>query len=113
MGGLTSAAGTSFYGVAAQSQGAGIPFAWLNEEGNPNLKSETANTWTAGIVFAQLSENPWLAGFTGSIDWWQVNIQNAIELQDPGQLQLCLLRDRHRHHGSAGAPLRRRPQRRV
>jgi outer membrane receptor protein involved in Fe transport len=83
MGGLTSAAGTSFYGVAAQSQGAGIPFAWLNEEGNPNLKSETANTWTAGIVFAQLSDNPWLAGFSGSVDWWQVNIQNAIELQDP------------------------------
>lgn len=83
MGGLSSAAGQAFYHVAAQSQGAGIPFAWLNEEGSPNLKSETANTWTAGIVFAQLSDNPWLAGFSGSVDWWQVNIQNAIELQDP------------------------------
>ncbi len=34
-------------------------------------------------MFAQLSDNPWLSGFSGSIDWWQVNIQNAIELSDP------------------------------
>jgi outer membrane receptor protein involved in Fe transport len=81
MGGLTSTAGNNYYGVAAQSQ-AGSAFNWLNEQGNPNLRSETANTWTAGIVFAQLSDNPWLAGFTGSVDWWQVNIQNAIELSD-------------------------------
>jgi hypothetical protein len=81
MGGLTSTAGQAYYGVAAQSQ-AGTAFNWLNEQGNANLKSETANTWTAGIVFAQLSDSPWLAGFSGSVDWWQVNIQNAIELSD-------------------------------
>jgi iron complex outermembrane receptor protein len=85
MGGLASPAGVNFYGNgngttgAAQTTG-GSAFNWLNEQGNPNLKSETANTWTAGLVFAQLSDNPWLAGFTGSVDWWQVTIKNAIEL---------------------------------
>jgi iron complex outermembrane receptor protein len=82
MGGLNSVAGQSYYAIAAQTQGGG-GFAWLNEEGTPNLKSETANTWTGGLVFAQLSDNPWLSGFSGSIDWWQVNIQNAIELGSP------------------------------
>jgi iron complex outermembrane receptor protein len=82
MGGTTSAAYNDYYNITAQGQGGG-GFAWLNEEGTSTLKSETANTWTGGIVFAQLSDNPWLAGISGSVDWWQVNIQNAIELADP------------------------------
>jgi outer membrane receptor protein involved in Fe transport len=82
MGGTTGTGATAYYGTGPQTQTGG-GFAWLNEEGNSNLKSETANTWTAGLVFAQLSDNPWLAGISGSIDWWQVNIKNAIELSDP------------------------------
>ena len=54
--------------------------AFPDQQGNPNLKSETANTWTGGLVFAALSDSPWLAGLSGSIDWWQVRINNAIEL---------------------------------
>ncbi len=81
MGGLNSIAGQTFYGQAAQTTG-GSAFNWLNEDGNPALKAETANTWTAGLVFAQLSDNPWLTGLTGSVDWWQVTIKNAIELAD-------------------------------
>ena len=82
MGGVNSPGWTDYYITTGQSQGGG-GFAWLNEIGNPNLKSETADTWTGGIVFAQLSDNAWLSGLSGSIDWWQVNIQNAIELSDP------------------------------
>jgi iron complex outermembrane recepter protein len=82
MGGVGSPGYTDYYITTGQLQGGG-GFAWLNEEGNPNLKSETADTWTGGIVIAQLSDNPWLAGFSGSVDWWQYNIQNAIELSDP------------------------------
>ena len=81
MGGLNSVAGQTFYGVSAQSVG-GSAFNWLNEQGNPALKSETADTWTGGLVFAQLSDNPWLAGLNGSIDWWQVHITNAIEISN-------------------------------
>jgi iron complex outermembrane recepter protein len=58
-------------------------FAWLNEEGNPNLESETANTWTAGLVFSNLGDNPWVSGLNGSVDWWQVDIDHAIELDSP------------------------------
>jgi iron complex outermembrane recepter protein len=83
MGGASSAAYQNFYQTTAQSPGGPSFFAWLNEQGNANLKSETADTWTGGIVFAQLSDNPWLAGISGSVDWWQVNIKNAIELADP------------------------------
>ena len=101
MGGAELPGGPDLLRRAAQTQGGG-GFAWLNEEGTPNLKSETANTWTAGLVFAQLSDNPWLAGFSGSVDWWQVNIQNAIELRLARQRQLPVLWDGHRHHGRAG-----------
>ena len=69
-------------GKVRRRQG-GSPFAWLNEQGSPTLKSETADTWTGGIVFAQLSDSPWISGFSGSVDWWQVNIKNAIELENP------------------------------
>jgi outer membrane receptor protein involved in Fe transport len=65
------------------TQAAGAVFAWLNEQGNNTLHSETADTWTGGIVFSQLGDNPWISGFSGSIDWWQVHINNAIELDSP------------------------------
>ncbi|MBX5462536.1 MAG: TonB-dependent receptor [Steroidobacteraceae bacterium] len=54
-------------------------FAWTYQEGNPNLKSERANTWTAGIVFTSRAENAWLAGLTGAIDWWKVDLKDAIQ----------------------------------
>jgi iron complex outermembrane recepter protein len=74
------ATGTAdYYGNTAQGNAA-ANFAWLNEEGNPNLRSETADTWTAGIVFNNLGDSPWIAGFNGSIDYWQIDIKNAIEL---------------------------------
>ncbi len=82
MGGAGSVGVTNFYTQTAQSQSGG-GLAYLNAEGNPNLQSETANTWTGGLVFARLSDNPWLAGFSASVDWWQVAIKNAIELSSP------------------------------
>lgn len=65
-------------------------FGWLNEEGNPTLSSETADTYTAGFVFSNLSDDPWLAGLSGSVDWWQFTIKHAIELQSPDEANyLC------------------------
>jgi len=84
------AAGAQYYysgaGGPAASQSAlsaSSAFAWLNEEGNAALHSETADTWTAGFVFSNLSDHPLLTGFSGSVDWWQVHIRNAIELDSP------------------------------
>ncbi len=82
MGGAGSPGALNYYTQTVQSQtGGGL--AYLNAEGNPDLRSETADTWTAGFVISQLSDSPLLAGLSASVDWWQVNIQNAIELSTP------------------------------
>lgn len=78
--GATGAA--SYYGPTGNqsTDAAGGGFAWLNQQGNSDLKSETANTWTAGFVFNNLGQSPWISGLSGSVDWWQIHIDNAIEL---------------------------------
>ena len=60
---------------------AGFANAWLQQVGNPNLKSEKADTWSVGFVFAGkgVSDNAWLRGFSGSVDWWKVSIKDAIQ----------------------------------
>jgi iron complex outermembrane receptor protein len=76
---------STYYGPTGSQSGdaaAGV-FTWENQEGNPNLTSETANTWTAGFVISNLGDNPWIRGLTGSLDWWQIHINNAIELYSP------------------------------
>lgn len=42
--------------------------------GNPNLKPEIADTWTVGGVY----QPSWLPGLTASVDWYQINIRDAI-----------------------------------
>ena len=43
--------------------------------GNPNLKPELADTWTAGIVFTPT----FLQGFSMSLDWYDIDIADAID----------------------------------
>lgn len=79
----TSAPGyVSYYGAGGNqsTDAAGGGFAWLNEEGNPNLNAETADTWTGGVVFSNLGDNAWLRSLQASLDWWSISIRNAIEL---------------------------------
>jgi outer membrane receptor protein involved in Fe transport len=59
----------------------GFANAWLQQVGNRNLKSEKADTWSAGFVFAGagISQSAWLRGFSGSVDWWKVSIKDAIQ----------------------------------
>jgi outer membrane receptor protein involved in Fe transport len=59
-------------------QGGGGGFAWVLQEGNPELKPETADTWSAGFVMSSPSENPWLAGITMVVDWYSIEIEDAI-----------------------------------
>jgi len=75
---------TSFYTGdqgATTYAAAGFANAWLQQVGNPNLKSEKADTWSGGFVFsgAGLSDSAWLRGFTTSVDWWKVDIKDAIQ----------------------------------
>jgi iron complex outermembrane recepter protein len=80
---LMGAAGAAqYYGPTNNQGGLTAPgfLGFLQQEGNQNLTSETANTWTAGFTFNNLGQSPWISGLNGSIDWWQISIKNAIEL---------------------------------
>jgi outer membrane receptor protein involved in Fe transport len=43
--------------------------------GNPTLKPEQADTWTAGFVFTPA----FLNGFSASVDWYKITIAEAID----------------------------------
>lgn len=45
------------------------------ESGNPDLQEETAETFTIGVVI----EPRWVDGLTVSVDYWDIEIQDAIE----------------------------------
>jgi outer membrane receptor protein involved in Fe transport len=49
----------------------------ITTTGNPNLKPETADTITLGLVFSSPWEG-WLAGFQGSIDYYNIDISDPI-----------------------------------
>jgi iron complex outermembrane recepter protein len=73
-----STASNAFYASATPSNGGG--FAWVNQQGNPNLRSETADTWTGGLVMTSLSDSPWFSGMSAAIDYYKIDVKNAILL---------------------------------
>jgi iron complex outermembrane receptor protein len=46
--------------------------------GNPNLEPEAADTFSAGAVWSSPFSSPWLSGFAGSIDYYNIKINKAI-----------------------------------
>jgi outer membrane receptor protein involved in Fe transport len=46
--------------------------------GNPNLKSESARTWTAGAVFHPAWDAAVLRRLSATLDWYQIKITDAI-----------------------------------
>jgi iron complex outermembrane receptor protein len=55
--------------------------------GNPNLKAETAKTWTAGVVLTPR----FAPGLNISADWYNIKLKQAINNVDPQQLaDLCV-----------------------
>lgn len=74
MGGASGPAVQNFYYTANAGGAAGGGFAWVLQKGNPNLKSETADTWTWGLV-SNLANN-----LTLSFDWYKVEVEGAIML---------------------------------
>jgi iron complex outermembrane recepter protein len=75
---MGAAAAATFYSQNATGN-TGSVFNWVLQQGNPNLDSETADTYTAGVVFTSPSDSPWLSGFSAAIDWWKVDIEDAIQ----------------------------------
>jgi iron complex outermembrane receptor protein len=55
--------------------------------GNPDLKQETARTWTAGVVLRP----QFLRGLTASFDWYHIRISDAINTPSAQQVaELCV-----------------------
>ena len=55
--------------------------------GNPNLKAESARTWTAGVVLRPR----FVSGLTVSVDWYDIKLKNAINRPPASQLAtLCV-----------------------
>lgn len=69
---------------AANCAALGIPNGWVDPttgvfktivtSGNPDLKEERSNSWTAGVVFTPSFE----PGLSASVDWWKINIKGAV-----------------------------------
>lgn len=58
--------------------------------GNPNLREETADSFTLGAVVTSPFENPWLSGLSASIDYYDIQIDDVIGSISAGaQLQGC------------------------
>ncbi|MEJ0099245.1 MAG: TonB-dependent receptor [Pseudomonadota bacterium] len=72
------AAGANAFYTTGQPAAGGGGFAWVNQIGNPNLHSETADTWTAGLVIQSPFEHALLRGLTATVDWYKVSIDDAI-----------------------------------
>jgi outer membrane receptor protein involved in Fe transport len=59
----------------------------LTFSGNPNLKSERGDTWTAGFVFNSPFEHPLASPITATVDWYRIKISDPIDVLS-GQLIL-------------------------
>ena len=84
--------GAAYYGRATSAQPApGGGFAWTNAKGNPTLKPEVADTWTAGVVVQSPFQTDLLRRLRFSVDWYSIKLKDAIGLQSAGiALQQCL-----------------------
>jgi outer membrane receptor protein involved in Fe transport len=69
-----------FYNVTNAAGGGGSAFNWVNQRGNPDVVSETADSWTFGFVMSSPFERPWLRNATLSLDYYRVEIEDAIQL---------------------------------
>lgn len=68
-----------------------FPFDLAVEAGNPNLKSEQAETITAGVVITSPFESDLLANMQLSIDYYKIEILDAIDVPQHGTVyQQCM-----------------------
>lgn len=67
--------------------------------GNTDLEPEVGKTWTAGLVFNSPWENPWLSRLQGSIDYYNIKIEDAILTPTPNQIVAAC----YNYYGTNGA----------
>ena len=94
MGGAGSTGALYYYGNGgtAQAAPAPAPFGFENQVGNQNLKAEKGHTWTAGIVLSSpFRGNPWVGNVHASVDWFDIKVNGAIELQSVDEVAAACL----------------------
>ena len=58
--------------------------------GNPNLTEESSESFTVGLVWQSRFDNPWLAGLSAAIDYYDVEITDVVgTIGAASQLQGC------------------------
>lgn len=57
--------------------------------GNPNLREETADTFTVGFVYTSDAESPFLEGLNFSIDYYDIAIEGPIGIDAGAILYSC------------------------
>ncbi len=73
------ATGAATYYSQDATGSSGSLYNWVLQKGNPNLQSEKADTWTLGAVIQSPFHSAGLAGLQASIDWWKINLNDAIQ----------------------------------
>lgn len=90
----TGGAGTAdaYYGRLPSNQPApGSAFAWPNVVGNPNLKPEVADTFTAGVVINSPFQGGAFSRLRLTADWFRIKLKDAIGVQSVGaKFQQCV-----------------------
>ena len=82
----------TFYANPQFSQAVGPTFAFPSVTGNPNLTSETADTWTVGLVFDSPFESELWRNLRVSIDYYFIKVDDAIGPQSVDVAQRQVLR---------------------
>ncbi len=81
---------TQFYGNPGLQSSSTFGFAFPTLVGNPNLRPEKADTWTAGAVISSPFASPALSRLRLSIDYYNIKVSNAIGPQSIAiALQQC------------------------
>jgi iron complex outermembrane receptor protein len=58
--------------------------------GNPDLTEETSESFTVGLVWQSRFDNPWLAGLSAAIDYYDIEITDVVgTIGAASQLQGC------------------------
>lgn len=86
---MMGAIADTYYAEAPEDQSTGTGLA--RDVGNTNIESESAETWTLGLVLRSPSDDEFWGGFTGSIDWYEIEITDMIALESGDDVfQRCL-----------------------
>ncbi len=79
IGGISSAAIDTY----VQTPGSQIG---VDQAGNTELQPEKGKTFTLGVVLNSWSDNPWLSRLRGSVDYYNIQIDDAMLVPTPNQI---------------------------